>query len=60
MRIGMSCTQETLRVLPLNPLMPDERLEAVSRGIDLNMLNFRRHLERMARSSSPVKAVPRH
>ena len=56
----MSCTQETLRVLPLNPLMPDERLEAVSRGIDLNMLNFRRHLERMARSSAPVKAVPRH
>ena len=50
--------QETLRVLSLNPLMPDERLEAVSRGIDLNILNFRRHLERTARSSSPVKAAP--
>ena len=51
--------QETLRILSLNPLMPDERLEAVSRGIDLNILYFRRHLERMARPSSPVKAAHR-
>lgn len=51
--------QETLRVLSLNPLMPDERLEAVSRGIDLNILNFRRHLEKAVRLSSPVKAAPR-
>lgn len=38
--------------------MPDERLEAVSRGIDLNILNFRRHIEKAAHARLSVKAVP--
>jgi len=54
-----SWAEEALRILSLNPLMPGERLDAVSRGIDLNILNFRRHLEKAARLSFPVKTAPR-
>ena len=39
---------EALEILASNPLMPTGRIEAIASGIDLNVREFERHVERMA------------
>ena len=46
-----------MEILSADPYLPEIRLQAIGRGIDMNIDGFRRHVDRMARLF-PLNAPP--